>query len=497
MLLPLLVCAALAAPSRQLAPAPPDDRAHALVRAALDGMGGEAAMRAIATLRLEGYGSRNLLEQSERPDGPWIPQRMTVTEAWDLRGGRWRATNENQVADATYTEKDVLAGGVAARAFGERWLPAPDLAREGEERTALLPHVALLDALDAPDLHALDDVPLQGLSQHVVAYTWRGRQVRVLLNPYTGLPTAAEIDSAYPDDVFWGVWGDVTTRLSYSFWDLLPGGIHYPLQWDLERRGLPDRTLLITRLALNPALPDGTFSLPEDVRRRYADAVAHGLDDPALGSPSRPAVTLAEGVVYVPGRWGVTLVRQDDGVVVLDAPISGGYSRKVMAEAARRFPGLPIKAVVTTSDAWPHFGGVREYVSAGVPVYLLDLNVPQIQRALDRRHTRHPDTLERRPRAPVLHVVAGRTIVGAGSNRIELYPIRSETGERMMMAYLPERRLLYASDLVQLARNGPPQYVSELVWAAEREGLKVDRLFAMHTDPTDWSRILDIAHGHL
>jgi hypothetical protein len=64
-----------------------------------------------------------------------------------------------------------------------------------------------------------------------------------------------------------------------------------------------------------------------------------------------------------------------------------------------------------------------------------------------------------------------------------------------MMAYLPERRLLYASDLVQLARNGPPQYVSELVWAAEREGLKVDRLFAMHTDPTDWSHILDIAHG--
>ena len=222
--------------------------------------------------------------------------------------------------------------------LGERWLPAPDVAREGEERMALLPHVALLDALDAPDLHALDDVPLQGLSQHVVAYTWRGRPARVLLNPYTGLPTAAEIDSAYPDDVFWGVWGDVTTRM-LPFWDLLPGGLHYPLQWDVARRGLPDRTLMIAHLALNPTLPGDTFALPEDASGGYADAVAHGPDDPPLGSPARPPVTLGRRGHGHSRALGVTLVRQDDGVVVLEAPISDGYARKVMAEAARRFPG--------------------------------------------------------------------------------------------------------------------------------------------------------------
>ena len=33
----------------------------------------------------------------------------------------------------------------------------------------------------------------------------------------------------------------------------------------------------------------------------------------------------------------------------------------MLDEADRRFPGVPVKAVVTTSDSWPHIGGIREY----------------------------------------------------------------------------------------------------------------------------------------
>ena len=340
-------------------------------------------------------------------------------------------------------------------------------------------------------------MPLQGLSQHVVVYTWRGRPVRVLLNPYTGLPTAAEIDSAYPDDVFWGVGGDVTTRISYSFWDLLPGGLHYPLQWDVARRGLPDRTLMITHLALNPTLPGDTFALPEDASGGYADAVAHGPDYPPLGSPARPPVTLgrrgrlhSRALGRHAGPPGRRCGRARGAHLGRLRAQGNGRGRAAVPGPADQGGGHDIRRVAALRRRSRICLRRRARVRAR-PQRAAD------RRALDRRHTRHPDTLERSPRPPILRVVAGRTPVGAGPNRVELYPVRSETGERMMMAYLPERRLLYASDLVQLGRGGPPQYVSELVWAAEREGLKVERLFAMHTDPTDWSRILDIARGHL
>lgn len=53
------------------------------------------------------------------------------------------------------------------------------------------------------------------------------------------------------------------------------------------------------------------------------------------------------------------------------------------------------------------------------------------------------------------------------------------------MSYFPEHRLLYGSDLLQKMPDGSffmPQYVSEVMSAAERENLAVDRVFAMHMD---------------
>jgi hypothetical protein len=188
----------------------------------------------------------------------------------------------------------------------------------------------------------------------------------------------------------------------------------------------------------------------------------------------------------------VTLVRQSDGVVIIEAPISSGYSAKVLAEVERRFPGVPVKAVVTTSDAWPHLGGVREYAARGIPVYALDVNRPILERLLAAPRRFHPDALERAPRKATFRIVSKKTLLGEGANRLELYPIRTETGERMMMVYFPEHRLLYGSDLVQKMRDGSffmPQYLSELMSAVGRERLTVDKVFAMHMTPVAWTEV--------
>ena len=73
---------------------------------------------------------------------------------------------------------------------------------------------------------------MQSVPHHIVRFTWKGRPVRVFFNGYTSLPTAVEWTSAYPDDMFWSTRGNVTTRVYYSAWWLMPGGIHYPHQWD-------------------------------------------------------------------------------------------------------------------------------------------------------------------------------------------------------------------------------------------------------------------------
>lgn len=473
------------------------EAARRVVSAALAAMGGEDKLRALKSVRLEGIGHTNYLEQSERPEGPWIVGYQQITELRDLTGGRLQRTTETRDIQTPQWRKFgtlVAADGAASLQFGTRSGPATwTQFQEAQETLALSPERALLTALDAKDLRAERETTLQGTRQQVVAFGWSDATARIYVNAQTNLPTAVEFVRAYPGDFFWGVWGEVTTRTYLSLWMLEPGGIRYPRQWNVERNGMPFREFTVTSLALNARVPEDAFTISEEVRKNFAARGKRIINELPLGLPNKPPVEIVPGLVQIPGAWNVALVRQPDGVVVVEAPISSGYSAKAIEEAGRRFPNVAVKAVISTSDAWPHIGGARQYAAAGVPIYALDLNRAILERLLASPHRSYPDVLARTPKKPNLRIVSNKTTIGSGANRMELYPIRSESGERMIMIYFPEHKLLYGSDLLQQLPDGSffmPQYVSELVEAARRENLPVDKVFAMHLGVTQWADVL-------
>lgn len=468
--------------------------AQDLLRQALQQMGGEGQLRELRTVRFEAMGYGNMLEESERPEGPYIVEYDRISEVRDLEHERWnRQTDASVQIGPELKAKVVVSDGVVARRFnGNEGPGSVDQLQQAEEGLELGPERILFTALAAAHLHREPDTVLQGVPHHVLAFTWKGSPVRVFLNADTSLPTAVEWKRAYPYSTFWSVWGDVTTRVYYSLWWLCAGGIHYPLQWDTFRNNLPDTVLTISSasLALNPQIADDEFALSHDARAAFAKRGNKTVDERPLGLPNQPPEELAKDVIFIPGAWNTALVRQSDGIVVVEAPISSGYSAQVMAEAEKRWPGARIKAVISTSDAWPHIGGVREYVARGVPVYALDHNLAILQRLIDAPRTFFPDLLAKSPRAPEFRAVSGKVIVGKGPNRMELYPIRSETSERQMVVYFPEHQLLYGSDAFQKDASGTyfyPQTVWEVRHAVEREELQVQKFFMMHMGLTDWS----------
>lgn len=468
--------------------------ARGLLLESLRQMGGEQKLRALRAVRFQAMGYRNMLEESERPEGPYIVEYDRISESADLEHERWtRETDMNMQIGPELKANVIVSSGVAARQFDGREVPASaDQLQQATERLDLGPERILFTALAAADLHREADTVLQAVPHHVVAFTWKGAPVQVFLNADTSLPTAVEWKRAYPYSLFWSVWGDVTTRVYYSLWWLCPGGIHYPLQWDTFRNDLPDTVLTVSSssLVLDPQFVDSEFAISSDTRAAFAKRGNKTIDERTLGLPNQPPQELAKDVIFIPGAWNTTLVRQTDGVVVLEAPISSGYSAQVITEAGKRWPGVPIKAVITTSDAWPHIGGLREYVARGIPVYALDHNLAIIQRLLAAPRTFFPDLLAKSPRAAEFRAVSGKTIIGEGPNRLELYPLRSETCERQMIAYFPEHRLLYGSDAFQRDGSGDyfyPQTVWEVRHTVERENLSVQKFFMMHMNLTDWS----------
>jgi len=466
--------------------------AHELLHRAMEAQGGEQVLRSIRAIRFEASGYRNELEQSERPEGPYVTEFNEIAETHDQAQHRSRSVVKTRVPGMYEFETvTVVANGRAALMRGGRAASANlGMVQAGTEKLALSPERLLITASDAPDVHLEADTVLHSLPQHVVAFSLDGAPVKIYLNAYTLVPTAVDYSGPLAATGFWAYRGDVTMRTWYGTWWLAKGGVRIPLQANVEHNGQADSMSMISKLEIDPEIGDADFAISEESARQFRNEVVR-LDDFPLG---KKVSEIARGVVQIEGAWNVGLVRQGDGIVVLEAPISSGYSAKVIEEAGRRWPGMRIKAVVTTSDSWPHIAGIREYAARGIPIYALDLNRAVLNGLLGESRTRRPDLYAGAPKGPQFTWVKDRTEIGSGQNRISLFPLRGETTERQMMAYFPELRLLYGSDAFQQRADKTffvPETVSELLAAVAREQLPVERFFMMHVGVTPWADLGD------
>jgi hypothetical protein len=464
-------------------------------------LGGEQKLRALAAVRISGVSAWRGREQSERPEGPWI---TTFTEFTDTRvfaanavRRTFRTRGPVTIDDDAWTGDAavLVVDDVALRKDGDRLVQTPTPWDLGAVPLALGPERVVITALDARDLRAEPDAPLHGFAHHVVSFTHKGARVRLFLAPTGLLPKVVEVTRERPYETYWAPWGDVTERLTFGVWALEPNGVRYPRLWELTTGDAEDGTIDVTRVAFDPPVDRADFAVPDDVRST-AIANRRRIADLPLGSQQRPAVELAPGIVKVPANFDILEVRQDDGVVIVEGPLTSAYSAKAIADARVRFgASVGLEAAITTSDAWPHVGGMREYVARGVPIYALDLNAPLLTRLFAAPYVTSPDALARAPRAPVLRRVTGKTVVGSGPNRLELYPIRGATTERQIMAYFPEHRLLYTSDAFTIRGTFVflPQMVSEVVDAVAREHLSVATAVGMHYDALPWSAVVAAA----
>lgn len=487
-LFPLALALTSLVSAQPFAQSSPADR---LIQSAIDAMG-RSALEATQSLEIEYAGHAYAMEQSERPEGPFIIIYNQGRQLRDHAQSRLRTESSQrmiQTGSWTPTATTIVDADTAVRVTAKGQVAgSPAQVAQAQRVLELSPERMLQTALKATDLAVAANVALHGMQHPAVSFTWRGSRVKLILNPHDALPAALEVTG--PDPLF-GMWGVVTETTYFSYWNLEPNGLRYPRQTDVYWNGITKSASLAASVKINPTLPADAFEITADARKAFASAPPAGGFRTAKLDPAR-AVDLAPNIVQLPGAWNVGVIRQPDGIVILEAPIASEYSAQVMDEVAKRYPGVTIKAVITTSDAWPHLGGVREYVARKIPIYALDLNRPILERLIAAPYGDAPDALAKAPVAPKFTWVTKTTSIGSGDTRIDLVPIRGENGERMMMAYFPAQKLLYASDEIQRLQNGSffmPQYLLETKDAVQREKLAVTNVFGMHLPITPWQEI--------
>lgn len=464
--------------------------AKACVAEALEAMGGREKLQAIKIFRFEAVQHTELVEQSYKQD-PFITSYERIKGAVDLEGGRmredvhttWPESDPGTAeSDATYVFGP--EGGVTRTANGDAPCGLASL-DESRQLLELGPMRLLLTAQQAPDLHLEAAETIRGTAHVVLAFRWHGTPVRILLSPFNHLPDAYETVQAFHDH--WYQWGDVRQRVYLENWQTLHGVI-FPTNQVEERNGVLWRSTQVLALELQASVSEADFKMEAAVARKSAQG--RGWD---WEFAAKNEVALAPGVTLYPGSWNSTVVEQEGGVMILEAPISGAYTNGVIEEAKRKHPGVAIQAVLSTSDSWPHVGGARQAVALDLPVYILDLNQPLLERMVAAPHRLHPDALQKMPHKPRWQIVSGKVSLGSGKNRMELYPLRGGSTERQYMVYFPEHHLLYASDTLALNDDGSlydPELMREVIQAVKREGLEVTTVFAMHQGPVAWSSVV-------
>jgi len=147
--------------------------AKIIVHQALSALGGEEQLRAIQNVKWEGVGYRNELEESERPEGPYVTDFLELSEVDDYMHTRFRNRTETSVYPLYKGVLTVvMSDGVAMQAAGEAFMVAtPQVVQLTRERMALNPERLLLTAADAQDLRREPDAILQSVPQNVLAFT--------------------------------------------------------------------------------------------------------------------------------------------------------------------------------------------------------------------------------------------------------------------------------------------------------------------------------------
>jgi WD40 repeat protein len=472
---------------RRLFPPSPDrSSARERIRAALAAMGGANLLSRLRSLRLEGMGHYVQLDQPDTPAGPWPVQYFRYVDSRDVQRGR-QHRQRISAASGSVLSTMMISDGVVAFRTGDS--VRPGWPEDAVEAFVMAPERVLPYAEAAPDLRSAPDTVLRGVSLHSVLFTRDGVPIRLYLNASTSLPMAVE----WPRPTMQNV-ADVSARVWLTGWIVEPGGLGYPRRWEIEQGGEVERYIRLFTLERDVALADSLFAIPENAVAAYRErweTVGHA---PGIEPWSGAVVEVAPGIVQLPPEAvHATIVRQEDGLVILDAPVlsrSQAYPEQVIDRAGRQFPGLPVKAVLTTAYTRGYYAGVRAWVARGVPVYVLDRYVPAVRRLVDSPYRTYPDALARQPREPEIRNVTGRIAIGNGSNRLELYDDWSTTGR--LVAYFPEHRLLYASDLHIGDPTDPfdgrwlDHFVAEIVAGVRSSGIAVERAFSLHMSPFDW-----------
>lgn len=457
-------------------------KAYQTIEAGLGALGGAEALRAAGDVWVKASGPAWARNQSRRVSQPWDELTREETLFADVRQQRFIFESRDPAPGGfVFGGRSVISGGqgffVNERDRTLQPLNPSNLPGLQLNLVRRLPHLLLALALEqrAPTLRYAGEETFDGRPHHVVLFAASNG---VLMNLFFDAKT--NLLSKYEQMVTDPVDGDVVQETIYPAYRAVEK-IMVPTGRQTRRGGDLVEDVKYTDVRFNTRPADTAFARPE------------GFEDQSGSAPPPARETkLGEGVYLFESAANSLVVEFDTYIVVVE-PYAGGRGPKPTINKAREmFPGKPVKYVVVTHYHDDHSGGLRSYVAEDVTIVTTPANQKFFERMAASTFTMSPDDQTRAPHKPQFEFVRDhRRVFTDGKQTLEIIDIGpSPHAEEMLIAYLPNEKLVFQGDLVNLPFNGKymPTTINDTTLhffdALIKLNLPVQRVAAVHGPST-------------
>ena len=343
-------------------------------------------------------------------------------------------------------------------------------------RLRMFPQFIVLNAADrASRLRFIGRTIFDGRAHDVVSYANEdGLEFSLYIDQKTGLLSKFEALGTDPYS------GDVINEVIFPSYRQ-ENGQFVPTGRIDKRGGDVTNDVKYLDVVFNTPLTDDDFKkLPDGIKAAT----------PASTAP--PNTKYADNVYTVNAApdYNSLVVGFKDYVFVMESPIGDSTSRQTIAEIKKLFPGKPIRYLAVTHHHDDHAGGIRTYIAEGATFIGLPGQTTFFEKVAVAKFTIQPDSLTQNPQPLKVEVIEkGKRVLTDGTTTVELIDIGpSPHAEEMLVAYLPNEKLIFQGDLLDRPANNDPPTINDITvhfsnWL-DASKLDVARVIAVHGPPS-------------
>lgn len=408
---------------------------------------------------------RNSFRQTYTASPPW-PERDEITSyrrTIDLSQTASLASGE------TFAQNLFLEPPVAGTY--SQYIPG-DERRWGQQLEIWLTPWGFLEGAERNGV-TLDTATVEGADYTVLTWQSPADQIapsglRYTVNAYVNDANLIERVETWVEDAFMG---DMHVEARYADYRDF-AGLMVPTTMEQWRGGGGIFGVSVGDATANPTNLAELMTAPPRQGGGFGGAGAPGGD-----APAELAEQIGEGVWLINGGYVALVAEFSDHVLVFEAGQSEQRGEQILAEVERILPGKPVRYVVNSHPHSDHTAGLVPFVRAGATIVTHENNVDFLDMALSTPRTLlGEETLD-----PQFEAVGALGVHEDETMRVELHHIPNLHSDGMLVAFLPEAKVLFQADFTLPREGGAANpFVVSLAEYVDEKGLDFERYLAVH-----------------